>query len=65
MFLKKEIQKKLGIDPKYQELRLNGRILEDSETFANIGIDGEEPIKEIELSITHLSASEFIKLKNS
>ena len=43
LYLKKEIEKKLGIEVKYQELSFNGKILKDSETLDSNGIiNGKE-----------------------
>ena len=55
LFLKERIQKELGIEPKFQLLKVDGKIMEDDKSLESYGVqDG----KEVELSI---SVSEFLK----
>ena len=57
IFLKKKIQKELGIEPKFQLLKVDGKIMEDGESLEDCGV---KEGKEIELSI-EISVSEFLK----
>ena len=55
LFLKERIQKELGIEPKFQLLKVDGKIMEDDKSLESYGVKGG---KEVELSI---SVSEFLK----
>ena len=60
LWLKQRIQKELGIDTKYQQLVVDGKIMQDNESLeSNHVSDG----KEVKLSI-NLDVNEFLKLKN-
>ena len=60
LYLKEKISKELGIDVKYQELKVDGKIMEDNSSLNNYGIsDG----KEVEL-IIKMIPEEFLNLKN-
>ena len=59
LYLKKLIKDKLGIDEKYQILKVDGKILEDSQSLKDNNIfDG----KEVNLSIKNLSVTELIDI---
>ena len=58
LYLKKLIKDKLGIDEKYQILKINGKILEDSQSLKDNIFDG----KEVHLSIKNLSVTELIDI---
>ena len=53
--LKEKIKKKLGIEPKYQQLTIDGKIMKDDDRLASYGITKG---KEIKLSI-NISVTEF------
>ena len=53
--LKERIQKELGIEPKFQLLKVDGKIMEDNKSLESYGV---KEGKEVELSI---SVSEFLK----
>ena len=57
LFLKERIQKELGIEPKFQLLKVDGKIMEDDKSLESYGVDNG---KEVELSIS-VSVSEFLK----
>ena len=59
LFLKDQIKKLLNIEQKYQELRVDGKILKDSESLKSNGIFNG---REVEL-IIKLNVSEFLKFK--
>ena len=60
LWLKQRIQKELGIDTKYQQLVVDGKIMQDNESLeSNHVSDG----KEVKLSI-NLDVNEFLELKN-
>ena len=48
LYLKKEIEKELGIDVKYQELKVDGKIMEDTVSLKTYGVVSG---KEVELTI--------------
>ena len=48
LYLKKEIEKELGIDVKYQELKVDGKIMEDTVSLNTYGVVSG---KEVELTI--------------
>ena len=60
LYLKEQIQNCLGIEPRFQELRVDGTILKDSEKLDSYGVYSG---KEVELSIK-LSVSDFKKLNS-
>ena len=57
LFLKERIQKELGIEPKFQLLTVDGKIMEDDKNLSYYGV---KKGKEVELSI-EISVSEFLK----
>ena len=58
LYLKENIKKELGIDIKYQELKVDGIVMKDEDSLKTYGVsDG----KEVELNIK-LSPEEFMKL---
>ena len=57
LFLKERIQKELGIEPKFQLLTVDGKIMEDDKNLSYYGVKNG---KEVELSIK-ISVSEFLK----
>ena len=60
LYLKKNIEKELGIEIKYQELTVDGKIMEDNERLENYGVsDG----KEVQLKIK-MNVNDFLQLKN-
>ena len=60
LFLKEQIKRELGIDAKYQELKVDGKIMDDNSNLNSYGVsDG----KEVEL-IIKMSPEEFLNLKN-
>ena len=60
LYLKEKISKELGIDVKYQELKVDGKIMDDNSNLNSYGVsDG----KEVEL-IIKMSPEEFLNLKN-
>ena len=61
LFLKEVIENKLGIDIAHQELKINGKIMDDKESLNTYGISNGE---EVELNIK-ISPEEYMKLKNS
>ena len=61
LYLKETIKKELGIDEKYQELTVDGKILQDNEILNNYKIFGG---KKVHLQIKRLNVSEFLELKN-
>ena len=60
LFLKESIQKELGIEPKFQLLTVDGKIMEDDKSLGSYGV---EEGKKVELSIK-MSESEFLKSNN-
>ena len=60
LYLKEKIKDALGIEPQFQELRVDGTILNDSEKLDRYGVYNG---KEVELSIK-LSVSDFQKLNS-
>ena len=59
-YLKEQIKKILDIEPQFQQLSVDGKILQDNESLASNGInDG----REIQLTLK-LNVSDFKKLKN-
>ena len=60
LYLKENIEKKLGIEIKYQELIVDGKIMEDNERLEKNGVsDG----KEVQLKIK-MNVNDFLQLKN-
>ena len=60
LYLKEKISKELDIDVKYQELKVDGKIMDDNSNLNSYGVsDG----KEVEL-IIKMSPKEFLNLKN-
>ena len=57
-FLKNQIKNYLGIEPKFQELSVDGKILKDSESLESNGI---KEGREVKLNIK-ISVNEFINL---
>ena len=60
LYLKKKIEEKLGIETKFQQLILNGKIMGDSESLANNQISNG---KEVYLSV-NMNVKDYLKLKN-
>ena len=58
LFLKERIQKELGIEPKFQLLKVDGKIMEDNKSLESYGVYNG---KEVELSISVSELSEFLK----
>ena len=58
LFLKERIQKELGIEPKFQLLKVDGKIMEDNKSLESYGV---KEGKEVELSISVSELSEFLK----
>ena len=61
LYLKEEIEKRLGIDKKYQELIVDGKVMKDEDSLATYGV---ERGKEVYLNIK-MSTEEFMKLNNN
>ena len=61
LYLKKEIEKELGIDVKYQELKVDGKIMKDTASLNTYGVVSG---KEVELTIK-MNPEEFMKLNNN
>ena len=60
LWLKERIEEELGVDKKFQLLKVDGKIMNDNESLeSNKVSDG----KEVHLSI-NISVNEFLKLKN-
>ena len=60
LYLKKNIEKELGIEIKYQELTVDGKIMEDNESLRKYGVsDG----KEVQLKIK-MNVNDFLQLEN-
>ena len=59
-FLKERIKNKLGIEPQFQQLCVDGKILKDDESLESNGVNNG---KEVQLTI-NLSVSDFQNLKN-
>ena len=57
LFLKEKVKSELGIEPKFQLLTVDGKIMEDDKSLESYGVDNG---KEVELSIK-MSVSEFLK----
>ena len=61
MWLKEQIKEKLGLEEKYQLLKVDGKIMKDNESLESNGVcDG----KEINLSIS-ISVSQFLQEKKN
>ena len=58
LYLKERIQKELGIEPKFQLLKVDGKIMEDDKSLESYGV---KEGKEVELSISVSELSEFLK----
>ena len=61
LYLKEEIKKELGIDVKYQELKVDGKIMKDTDSLNTYGVESG---KEVELTIK-MNPEEFMKLNNN
>ena len=61
LFLKEQIKKELWIDTKYQELKVDGKIMKDTDSLKSYGVVSG---KEVELTIK-ISPEEFMKLNNN
>ncbi len=61
LFLKEKIKNTLGIDVKYQELKVDGKIMKDTDSLETYDVANG---KEIELTIK-ISPEEFMKLINN
>ena len=59
LWLKEQIKEKLGLEEKYQILKVDGKIMRDNERLESYGVCGG---KEINLSI---SVSQFLREKNN
>ena len=57
LFLKEKVKSELGIEPKFQLLTVDGKIMEDNKSLESYGVYQG---KEVELSIK-MSVSEFLK----
>ena len=57
LFLKEKVKSELGIEPKFQLLTVDGKIMEDNKSLESYGV---KEGKEVELSIK-ISVSEFLK----
>ena len=62
LFLKERIQKELGIEPKFQLLKVDGKIMEDNKSLKSYGVYNG---KEVELSLRVISVSELSELLKS
>ena len=60
LYLKEQIEEQLGIDVKYQELIVDGKIMQDSESLRSYGVSGG---KEVKLNI-NISPEELEQLNN-
>ena len=60
--LKERIQKELGIEPKFQLLKVDGKIMEDNKSLESYGVYNG---KEVELSLRVISVSELSELLKS
>ena len=61
LWLKKQIKKELGLDEKYQELKIDGKIMQDNESLQSNGVFGGTTVN---LSIK-MSISQFLEEKNN
>ena len=59
LYLKENIKKELGIEIKYQELTVDGKIMEDNERLEKNGVFGG---KEVQLKIK-MNVNDFLQLK--
>ena len=60
LYLKKKIEKELGIEIKYQELTVDGKIMEDNERLEKYGVSRG---KEVQLKIK-MNVNDLFQLKN-
>ena len=60
LYLKEKIEKELGIEIKYQELTVDGKIMEDNEKLEKNGVSGG---KEVQLKIK-INVNDFLQLIN-
>ena len=60
LYLKKNIEKELGIEIKYQELTVDGKIMEDNERLEKYGVSRG---KEVQLKIK-MNVNDLFQLKN-
>ena len=58
LFLKEKVKSELGIEPKFQLLTVDGKIMEDNKSLESYGVYNG---KEVELSISLSELSEFLK----
>ena len=61
LWLKKQIKKELGLDEKYQELKIDGKIMQDNESLQSNGVFWGTTVN---LSIK-MSISQFLEEKNN
>ena len=61
LYLKENIKKELGIDIKYQELKVDGIVMKDEDNLKTYGVKSG---KEVELNIK-MSPEEFMKLNKN
>ena len=61
LWLKEQIKKELGLDEKYQELKIDGKIMQDNESLESNGVFGGTTVN---LSIK-MSISQFLEEKNN
>ena len=64
LFLKEKVKSELGIEPKFQLLTVDGKIMEDNKSLKSYGVYNG---KEVELSLRVISVSElseFLKSNN-
>ena len=59
-FLKLQIKNELGIEPQYQQLTVDGKILKDDESLQKNGINNG---REVQLTVK-INVNEFKKLMN-
>ena len=60
LYLKKEIERQLGVEIKYQELIVDGKIMKDNLSLKEYGVsDGKEVLLKISMNV-----NEFLQLKN-
>jgi len=60
LYLKKEIERQLGVEIKYQELIVDGKIMKDNVSLQEYGVfDGKEVLLKISMNV-----NEFLQLKN-
>ena len=62
LFLKEKVKSELGIEPKFQLLKVDGKIMEDNKSLESYGVYNG---KEVELSLRVISVSELSELLKS